>query len=262
MIELLQYLLLFVGIVVTSIFLYEMGRIFYAGIVAVRTGRKTQRATRPSPSARLRILIAGDSTAVGVGCSKPGNSIAGRLIEDFPDAHIENIAVNGISTRLLRDKLELLTQDLTLRGYYDTVIIHTGGMDVLFLVSSKRYAQLLTACLDRARMLGKHVILVSPPNVGSSPLMRFLPLKLWYTWRSRYMRAATLSVVQALKVTHVDLFAEGDKNPLNTSQGLLYAGDFSHPNDEGYGIWYKPIKEAVVSLTTPGKALASLSYHA
>lgn len=246
--EILEVTIFLLGILFTSVCIYEFGRIIYAGIVAVRVGRKTVRATRPLFEAKAHILIAGDSTAVGVGCSQPRFSIAGRIIDDFPDAHVENIAANGISTRLLRDKLVLLTQQQELHNYYDVLIIHTGGMDVLFLVSQKRYKKLLTECLTAAHKLARQVILVSPPNVGSSPLMRFPPLRIWYTFRSRHLRKATLAIVQKLHVHHVDLFTEADRNPLRVAGKSLYASDHSHPNDDGYAIWYKAIKSHLLKI--------------
>ncbi len=40
----------------------------------------------------MRILIAGDSTGVGIGAKVPRNTIAGRLGRDFPHADITNIS--------------------------------------------------------------------------------------------------------------------------------------------------------------------------
>src|SRR3989338_7153591 len=42
----------------------------------------------PNPKGEKRILIAGDSTAVGAGAAKPEDTIAGRLAHDFPQADI------------------------------------------------------------------------------------------------------------------------------------------------------------------------------
>jgi len=56
---------------------------------ACRYAEGSQRFERPLLSASRRMLIVGDSTAVGLGSDCLDHTIAGRVASDFPDASIE-----------------------------------------------------------------------------------------------------------------------------------------------------------------------------
>ena len=73
-----------------------------------------------------RVLIIGDSLAVGCGASRPEESIAGLIAQEFPDVTIVNRARNGARTAEATAQLRV---DGDAR--YDAILISVGGNDVL-----------------------------------------------------------------------------------------------------------------------------------
>src|SRR5688572_21396111 len=74
----------------------------------------------------FRILIAGDSTAVGTGVADLNQSIAGRLARDFPRATITNLGENGLRTGEVADRLAVRGSERA-----DLILLQTGGNDIL-----------------------------------------------------------------------------------------------------------------------------------
>jgi len=69
---------------------------FWLGIGrARRFANAGRRFERRLSARRATILVLGDSTGVGVGATRPEESLAGLFAADYPDADIINVAVSG-----------------------------------------------------------------------------------------------------------------------------------------------------------------------
>ena len=73
-----------------------------------------------------RVLILGDSIAVGCGAACPEDSIAGQISQEFPHVTIVNRARNGARTA---ETLAQLSADP--HPAYDAILINVGGNDIL-----------------------------------------------------------------------------------------------------------------------------------
>ena len=79
------------------------------------------------PRSRRRVLVVGDSTGAGVGSQSFAESVAGRLVKDFPQAEVQNAAVRGAT---VADVVRHV-RNLTPSHPFDLVLVFAGGNDVI-----------------------------------------------------------------------------------------------------------------------------------
>lgn len=191
------------------------------------------------PGASRRILVVGDSTAVGVAVEDPRESVAGRLGEQFPDAHLENKGRSGARTR---DVLNVLRDIRDAR--YDLVLIQAGGNDVLRFTPLDGLRADVDAVLSEAGRLSDRVILLTAGNIGLAPFFP-RPVSWLYTWRTHQVRTIFRETAQRHGARYVDLFTSRRDDVFLTDPPRYYAPDFLHLRGEGYRVWYERVREHV-----------------
>ncbi len=185
--------------------------------------------------ASSRILVAGDSTAVGVG-AEPADSVAGRLGKDFPGADITNIGVSGLRLAGLK---ELLTHQ---KGPYDFVVLQIGANDITGRTPYENIRSELSEVLTLAGGLGKETLVLTAGNVGLSPAFHW-PLSAYITARTRAVREIFITeVTKSPNAAYVDLFEEKEDDVFSTDIPRYYALDYFHPSADGYEVWYKKVR--------------------
>jgi len=190
--------------------------------------RRSQALQATPSEPALRLLVVGDSTAVGTGASSPAASLAGLLAARFPRLLIENRASDGatfadLATQLAGDK------------QFDMVLVQAGGNDVIRLRDMESVGRDIERVTALARQHAPFVVLMPAGNVGNAPFF-FPPLSWWMTQRSRQLHAhARASAAQAGAV-YVRLFEERENDPF-ARQRDLNAKDGLHPSDAGYRVW-------------------------
>ncbi len=190
---------------------------------------------RPTNSS-MRILVAGDSTAVGVGADSK-DSIAGRIGKDFPSADITNVGVSGL-------RLAGLKQKLASRGEatYDLVVLQIGANDITGRTSYADIQKTLGEVLHMADGVGKKVIVLTAGNVGAAPAFKW-PLSWYMTARTRIVRQIFMTeVAKHPNATYIDLFEEAAEDTFSKDIKRYYAPDFFHPSGDGYGVWYTKLR--------------------
>ncbi|OYV01224.1 MAG: GDSL family lipase [Burkholderiales bacterium PBB5] len=177
----------------------------------VRLSRPLQRA--PVQPLR-RLLMVGDSTAVGTGATTPEASMAGRLGRQFAD----------------------LLEQLATDEHFDMVLVMAGGNDVVRMRGLAALQGDIERVLHRARQKAAVVVLMPAGNVGNAPFF-FPPVSWLMTWRSRRLHAFASAAAQHHGVVLVNLFREAADDPF-VRQPSLNARDGLHPSDAGYGVWF------------------------
>ena len=107
-----------------------------------------------------RLLVVGDSTAVGTGAGAPESSVAGRLASAFPALRIDNRAVDGARTADVLQQLQ--REPLT---HFDAILIQTGGNDILRLTDLSRLRRVTRELFDAAHARSAHVVMMSTGDV-------------------------------------------------------------------------------------------------
>jgi lysophospholipase L1-like esterase len=231
---------LFLGVVVVST----------AGCAAWRLGRAAELARASTPlqvapdHATLRLLMVGDSTAVGTGASSAQTSLAGLLAQDHPGLAIENRARDGA-------RFDGVVEQLEAGGRFDFVLIMAGGNDVMRL----RDADATRADIDRSAQLAQgmapRVAFLPAGNVGNAPFF-FPPISWLMTARARTLHADVQTAAARSGAAYVDLFKTPENDPFVQRLGLN-ASDGLHPSDAGYRVW----RDELLAQTGWGQPLAA-----
>lgn len=182
----------------------------------------------PQP-ARLRLLIVGDSTAVGTGAGAPQHSVAGLLMQAFPHLLIDNRARDGAT---FADLLDQLGGD----ERYDMLLVQAGGNDVIRQRGALALRSDVERVAQRARQRAALVVWMPAGNVGNAPFF-FAPFTWLMTWRSRQLHASVRAVAHSQGAVYVNLFHERADDPF-VLRPELNAADGLHASAAGYRVWF------------------------
>jgi len=205
---------------------------------AVPVIESTKSFQRHNLEAKKKILVIGDSTAVGIGSSNSNYSIAGRFGKDYPKAHIETIAKSGQRLRGLDPFPK------TIHKKYDLIVIQIGANDILRSTNYQEIRERIGILLDESNKRSDNVVVLHSGNVGLAPVFYF-PLNKYYAHRTRKVREIYLEVVKKTNTTYVDLFREKKEDLFSKDLGKYYSPDRLHLSNEGYANWYSEIRKAM-----------------
>jgi lysophospholipase L1-like esterase len=201
--------------------------------------------TQPS----LRLLIVGDSTAVGTGATAPGASLAGLLAEHFPRLQIENRSHDGAM-------FSELPAQLGTDQRWDMVLVMAGGNDVVRLRGLAALQADVECVTERARQRADLVVLMPAGNVGNAPFF-WAPLSWLMTWRSRQLHTFASQAARRHGAVFVNLFREPAADPF-VQRPELNAADGLHPSDAGYRVWWH---ELMVQAALPQRLALALAVN-
>ena len=193
---------------------------------------------RPVAEAAPRVLIIGDSLAVGCGAARPEESIAGLIAQDFPDVAVVNRARNGARTAEATAQLRM---DGDVR--YDAILISVGGNDVLRRTPFHLLPPQVERLFREARQRSDCVICTTTPNVGLVPAF-FPPISWWLTRRSREVRDLFDAAARRHGAHYVNFFHPRATDPFSREWKRYFAADRLHPSGECYRYVYTRLREA------------------
>lgn len=187
-------------------------------------------ATEPA-QVRARLLVIGDSTAVGTGASDAAASVAGQLAARSPSLAVDNHARNGARFRDLPAQL-----DAASGKRYDAILIMAGGADVMHFT----LASTLRADIDRVALQAKSmaplVVIMPSGNMGNAPF--FPPPISWaMTSRAQTLHAVVRDEAALRGLAYVNLFKPAVDDPFALEPARYNAADGLHPSDAGYDLW-------------------------
>ena len=215
----------------------------------IRFSRQIVARTIPaqsSPAAcRRTIVIAGDSTAFGVG-ALPNESTAGRLAAAFPHARVINVARSGARIGHVVAQLAHVVEKLARCGCrrVDFVLIHACANDVIEFRSVEAFEADLRAAIAIARELSDNVVLMPGQNFSVAPFFLRGISHIVMRHAAR-LHAVVRRVTAELGVTFVDLFRDPSDDPFVKEPRRYYCPDGLHPSGEGYAIWFAALMGAV-----------------
>lgn len=199
---------------------------FSRGIVA-----RTQAAQQSPERCRRVILVAGDSTAFGVG-ALPAETTAGRIAAAFPHARVINVARSGANLGGVLQQLQSVEI-----GRADMVLIHAGANDVLEFRNPAKVEADLRAVLARAKSLAPNVVLMPGHDFSVAPFF-LRPISRLVNWQAQKIHAIVKRVTGEMGVMFVDLYRDPATEPFVREPRRYYCADLLHPSGEGYAIWF------------------------
>lgn len=174
---------------------------------------------RTGGSGELRLVVVGDSTAVGTGAPSPAAALPGELGRRL-GARWRVVGANGATAAdVLRTHI-----DEAAGGPADVAVLVVGWNDAMGLRSGRAFARDLHQLLDRlaAASPDGRLVVVAPPEFG-----RFAVLP-------SPLRAALASSAAGLRRVARRVAAERDAVFAPGFDGLTVAADGFHPDEPGY----------------------------
>lgn len=187
-----------------------------------------------------RILVIGDSTAVGVGAAKAEDSLAGRLGKDFKGYSIEVRAQSGATLSSGMTFLEEASYDR-----YAFTLIQLGANDIVGRTGVSDARVTLRALLSKARGLSDRVYVLHSGNVGAAAIFPF-PFDRLYEKRTRVYREMYIEEAKKTGSHYIDLFEERNEDVFVLNPKRYLAGDSFHPSSDGYAVWYGKLRKALI----------------
>lgn len=211
--------------------------------------------------AAARLLVVGDSTAVGTGATSPQSSVAGLIGRDHSGLGVTNRARDGARLFDIAAQLQGAEQ-------FDVVLVLGGGNDVIRLTSHERMVDGVRRILTAAGQKAPVVIFMPSGNVGNAPFF-FPPWSWLMTRRSRDLHEVARTEAAQTGAIYVNVFAERQADPFAQEPQRFHAADGLHPSDAGYALWYEALNrqaklgerlKTLASVPQASRVSAALNY--
>ncbi|WBB56539.1 SGNH/GDSL hydrolase family protein [Verrucosispora sp. WMMD573] len=194
----------------------------------------------------LRLVLLGDSSALGVGVDRLGDTIGGQLAELLAEGpggrqvHLSSVGVSGsCSTDLATQVARALLGERP-----DVAVVLVGANDVTSMRRPTEAAAYLGAAVHRLRQAGVEVVVGTCPDLGAVRAIAS-PLRQVVGWMGhRVARAQTGAVLDA-GGTVVDLATE--TGPVFRADAGTFCHDGYHPSADGYRVWAHALLPAVAA---------------
>ncbi|MEU6020423.1 SGNH/GDSL hydrolase family protein [Micromonospora sp. NPDC048871] len=194
----------------------------------------------------LRLVLLGDSSALGVGVDRLGDTIGGQLAEllaEGPAGRQVRLSSVGVSGSRSTDLATQVARAL-LGAQPDVAVILIGANDATTLRRPSEAAAYLGAAVHRLRQAGVEVVVGTCPDLGAVPAIA-PPLRQVVGWVGRQVgRAQTKAVLDAGGAV-VDLAAETGQ--VFRADAGTFCHDGYHPSADGYRVWAHALLPAVAA---------------
>ncbi|QMU97584.1 SGNH/GDSL hydrolase family protein [Microbacterium esteraromaticum] len=201
---------------------------------------------RKLPGEPVRLLMAGDSLAAGLGATKPKETLGGRLARALAaqiaaPVVLRSVAVVGSESSDLAAQLDTLTPD----DRIDVAVIVVGGNDVTHRVPVVDAARHLTDAVARLHKRGARVVVGTCPDLGAlRPVPQ--PLRGLASRLSRRLADAQAEAAERTGAAHVSL--RRTVGPLFFDEPeQMFSLDRFHPSALGYRRTADALLPAVVA---------------
>ncbi|WOJ92594.1 SGNH/GDSL hydrolase family protein [Congregibacter variabilis] len=230
------------SIFLTAAVLLSLYNVIVVAVAIARSGdlaKASEPFSQKPVHSQRKILVVGDSTAVGTGATSAKDSIAGRIAADFPGTTVLNLARDGVLTAAVPAQLERAPQD-----QYDLIVMQVGGNDALRFTRRNHLREAIESSLTAATAVSPQVLLVSVGDLGEAPSVPW-PLSKLLSYRSRVVRDIFLEAASNKNVHFLDLLRlSKEGSPFKKNPKKYYAKDGLHPSSDGYGVWYQNLRSS------------------
>jgi lysophospholipase L1-like esterase len=209
--------------------------------------RTTVGAESASP---LRLVMLGDSAALGVGVDRVADTVGGQLaallaapasVESTQSGRLVELSSVGVSGSRSSDLATQVARAL-LGERPDVAVILVGANDVIGLRSPGEAASHLGAAVRRMREAGVEVVVGTCPDLGAARAIA-PPLRQAVAWLGRRVARAQIRAVHAAGGAVVALATE--TGPVFRADPATLCQDRYHPSADGYRVWAYALLPAV-----------------
>lgn len=200
----------------------------------------------PSSAPTLRLVLLGDSAALGVGVDWLADTVGGqlaRLLAEGGGAGARHVLLSSVGVSGSRST-DLATQvaRALLGDRPDVAVVLIGANDATGLRSPVDAAAHLGAAVRRLREAGVQVVVGTCPDLGAARSIA-VPLRQVTGWLGRRIARAQRDAVAEAGGAVVDLAGETGAVFRADAGTLCYDG--FHPSADGYRVWAHALFPAV-----------------
>jgi lysophospholipase L1-like esterase len=205
----------------------------------------------PVGATPVRLVLLGDSAALGVGVDRVGDTVGGQLAQMLaegqgtPGARPRRVRLSSVGVVGSRSA-DLATQvaRALLGDRPDVAVVLIGANDATGLRRPAEAAAYLGAAVRRLREAGVEVVVGTCPDLGAARALA-QPLRQVAGWLGRRTAAAQAEAVHAAGGAVVDLGAE--TGPVFRADAGTMCHDGYHPSADGYRVWAHALLPAVAA---------------
>lgn len=202
----------------------------------------------------LRLVLLGDSAAIGVGVEWLSETVGGQLARLLAEGTAEtgerHVLLSSVGVAGSRSA-DLATQvaRALLGDRPDVAVVLIGAHDATSLRSPDEAAELLGQAVRRLRESGVRVVVGTCPDLGA---LRAIapPLRQVAGMLGRRMAKAQARTVEAAGGAVVDL--AGETGAVFRADAGTFCYDGFHPSADGYRVWAHALYPAVVKASMSG----------
>ncbi|MGY3516618.1 SGNH/GDSL hydrolase family protein [Micromonospora sp. PTRAS2] len=194
----------------------------------------------------LRLVLLGDSSALGVGVARLGDTVGGQLANLLAEGpagrrvHLSSVGVSGSrSTDLATQVARAL-----LGPRPDVAVVLIGANDATALRSPAEAGAYLGSAVRRLREAQVEVVVGTCPDLGAARAIA-PPLRQLVGWSGRRIARAQTAAALDAGGTVVDLGTE--TGPVFRADAGTLCHDGFHPSADGYRIWAHALLPAVAA---------------
>lgn len=232
-----------IQIVVTTLFLLYAGSVFGRILMAVNFSgipEIVQEERIFGEGEELRLMVAGDSVALGLGASSVENTFAYKVAEKLGENRrvvYKNIAEEGAQTK---DVINKQLSEITAFNP-DIVIMTIGGNDVVRLKSEKKTLERYKIIIDEMKdSTNATIYIANIPNFEGIE-----PLPIWHINLINKRAEEINAGIPSLEEERVKIIDVHEKwNDIPKVKEALSADRF-HANDYGYTFWTDAFLERI-----------------
>lgn len=204
-----------------------------------------------SNAPRVRLVLLGDSTALGVGVERVSDTVGGQLAELLaggPGQRRVEVSTLAVASSRAADLGAQVARALV-GPRPDVAVVLIGGSDVVRLASPVEAAEQLGAAVHRLREVGIPVVVGTCPDLGAARAFA-QPLRQIAGWQARRLVREQTATVRAAGGVAVDLGALTGA-VFRADAGTL-CHDGYHPSADGYRVWAHALLPAVAEALAAG----------
>ncbi|MFR9776259.1 SGNH/GDSL hydrolase family protein [Micromonospora sp. MS34] len=200
-------------------------------------------------AAPLRLVLLGDSSALGVGVERFEDTIGGQLAHLLAEGptgrrvHLSSVGVSGSrSTDLATQVARALLGERP-----DVAVILIGANDATAMARPADAAAYLGSAVRRLREAHVEVVVGTCPDLGAVRAVA-APLRQVLAWSGRRVARAQTAAVLEAGGTVVELGVE--TGPVFRADAGTLCHDGYHPSADGYRVWAHALLPAVEAAAT------------
>jgi len=194
----------------------------------------------------LRLVLLGDSSALGVGVDRLDDTIGGQLanlLAEGPNGRLVHLSSVGVSGSRSTDLATQVARAL-LGQRPDVAVILIGANDATGMRRPAEAAAYLGAAVHRLREAGVEVVVGTCPDLGAARAIA-PPLRQLVGWSGRRIARAQTSAALDAGGSVVDLATE--TGPVFRADAGTFCHDGYHPSADGYRVWAHALLPAVAA---------------